>query len=116
MASVAGEKREQSCSVDGVRSSEESHRLARVPMPTVKGDVDACIPDTPNERLRSLLLEASALCSETEVYVAKCTSRPSAAADLLETKTRTADWVGLSERGETMFEFSEVCARNFEKH
>ena len=113
MATAAGGpsgegRREQANSVVGVRSTDAAHFLARVPMPTTKGDIDASIPDTPNERLRSLLAEASALCAQTETYVARCTSKPSAAADLLENKTRTADWVGLSERGETMFEFSEV--------
>ena len=98
---------EQNFSILGARKGDEGHFLERVPMPRTKAIVDSKIPDTPNERLRNLLLEASALCSETDTYVQKCTSEPSAEAILLEEKTRSADWVGLSERGETMFEFSE---------
>ena len=66
------------------------------------------MPDTPNERLRNLLDEAAALTRGTDDYLRKCTSAPSDAALALEKKTFEADWKGLFERGETMFEFSEV--------
>merc|ERR1712194_171015 len=49
----------------------------------------------------------TALCTESETYLKECTSKPSKEAEFLEKETRQADWVNLSETGETMFEFSE---------
>ena len=65
------------------------------------------MPDTPQERLQALLHEAKALVDGSESYLLDCTSAPSAAADALERKTRTADWPKLHRAGETLFEFSE---------
>ena len=57
------------------------------------------MPDTPQERLQALLHEAKALVDGSESYLLDCTSAPSAAADALERKTRTADWPKLHRAG-----------------
>ena len=76
---------------------------------TTMSNIDAAIPDTPNERLRNLLDEAAALAHGTDDYLMKCTSPPSEAAKALEAKTFEADWKTLFKNGETMFEFSSRC-------
>lgn len=81
--------------------------LTKLFLPKHLAIIDSVIPDTPAERLQKLLKEASTLCSENETYLKHCTSAPSKQADSLEKKTRQADWINLSETGETMFEFSE---------
>ena len=67
--------------------------------------IEDLIPDTPNERLKNILDEAAALVHGNDEYLRQCTSDPTAAADALEHKTRTANWKELAARGETMFEF-----------
>lgn len=97
--------KEQSNSVSGIRK--ENYAVPEVSLPTNLPKVEKFIPDTPNERLQNLLQEATALCTESETYLKECTSKPSKETDALEDKTRSSDWVTLSENGETMFEFSE---------
>lgn len=97
--------KEQSNSVSGIRK--ENYAVPEVCLPTNLPRVEKFIPDTPNERLQNLLQEATALCTESETYLKECTSKPSKETDALEDKTRSSDWVTLSENGETMFEFSE---------
>ena len=112
---MGGNVNEQSDSVRGKREADVSGgsssaammMMAKADMPTTMSEINGRVPDTPSERLRNLLEEAVAVCKGQEEYVAQCTSAPSEAAAALEHKTRSADWVGLSKRGETMFEFSE---------
>jgi len=97
--------KEQTNSVSGIRK--ENYTVPNVNLPSNLPKVENFIPDTPNERLQNLLQEATALCVESETYLKQCTSKPSKETDALENKTRSSDWVKLSENGETMFEFSE---------
>merc|ERR1712194_219290 len=102
---IMSDVKEQSNSVSGIRK--ENYLVPEVSLPTNLPKVEKFIPDTPNERLQNLLQEATALCTESETYLKECTSKPSKETDALEDKTRSSDWVTLSENGETMFEFSE---------
>ena len=79
--------------------------LAPPPTPQVLASIEDVIPDTPNERLKQILDEASALVHGNDEYLRACTSDPSTAADALENKTRTANWKELATTGKTMFEF-----------
>ena len=97
--------KEQTNSVSGIRK--ENYTVPNAILPSNLPKVESFIPDTPNERLQNLLQEATALCVESETYLKRCTSKPSKETDALENKTRSSDWVKLSENGETMFEFSE---------
>lgn len=97
--------KEQTNSVSGIRK--ENYTVPNAILPSNLPKVESFIPDTPNERLQNLLQEATALCVESETYLKQCTSKPSKETDALENKTRSSDWVKLSENGETMFEFSE---------
>jgi len=96
---------EQNDSILGARKTKAT--INKHVLPKHLAAIDSVIPDTPAERLQSLLKEASTLCNENEKYLKHCTSEPSKEAEFLEKETRQADWVNLSETGETMFEFSE---------
>jgi len=76
-------------------------------LPKVLERIEDEVPDTPNERLKNLIDEAAALVHGGDDYLKECTSAPSAAADALEKKTRTANWKQHFVAGETLFEFSE---------
>lgn len=100
----ASKSSEQQNSVYGVRGA--GAKTIDGEAITTMSNIDAAIPDTPNERLRNLLDEAAALAHGTDDYLMKCTSPPSEAAKALEAKTFEADWKTLFKNGETMFEFS----------
>lgn len=98
------DSRTQTGSVYGCRGKSE---MSEHELPKLLERIEDMIPDTPNERLRNLIDEASALIHAGDDYLQECTSPPSDAASALEHKTRSANWKSLYESGETLFEFSE---------
>jgi len=66
------------------------------------------IPDTPNERLVSVLREALNVAEGQDEYLAKMTTPASAASQALGKATATAPWDELHNAGKTMFRFSNA--------
>merc|ERR1719454_2714714 len=68
----------------------------------------ATIPDTPNERLTTVLREALDISAGQDEYLTKMTSPATDAAKALGTATANAPWGELHDSGKTMFRFSSV--------
>merc|ERR1719454_2443815 len=68
----------------------------------------ATIPDTPNERLTTVLREALDISAGQDEYMSKMTTPETPACKALGEATATAPWGQLHDQGKTMFRFSSV--------
>ena len=66
------------------------------------------MPDTPNERLVTVLQEALDVAGGLDPYLTEVCSPASPAAEALGKATEDADWGKLHDEGKTMFRFSSV--------
>jgi len=98
-----GRAEEQNASVFGQDGSKRM-KLA----PSSISSAPQTIPDTPNERLVTVLREALDVASGQDKYLTEMCSPASEAAKALGTATETAPWAELHSNGKTMFRFSNA--------